>query len=318
MSTQKLPSNLFGPTMNDRILVEMLNKIESPTRRRIIIGNIMEFTERISVLLHLPPTPNRMTHALHFVSLEYQSAVAKLDKHILDGELYMRILGCIRSRKNSVSHRLINSMKMLSYKDLLPMIPGVKDADVLAVYPYGSRVYGTSKPRSDYDFIIITKNLTTDTLGLSNHIHATIYSLRDYEQRLREHEISILECMSLPRERMVKALVHPQLDTINLHTLRESISAKSSLSLVKAKKKLTLYDDKESKYIGLKSLFHSLRMIRFGSQIATHGRIIDYGECNELYDQMMNDPLDWDFLLEKYKPLHNKWMTEFRILAPKD
>lgn len=317
LDSRPLPSTLFGPTQNDIILVEMLNKMPL-TKRRRIIALIMEFTERINILLQIPPTSGRMRHALHFVELEYAHAVENLRKRVPDDEdLYMRVLGAIRARRKSVGHRLVNSMKMLSYKELLGLLDGISDKDVLAVYPYGSRVYGTSKPMSDYDFIIITKNITRDTLGLSNHVHATIYSLKDYMQRLEDHEISILECMSLPKEMMVKSLIHPQLKEINLEKLRHSISGKSSNSLVKANKKLKLYDDRQSHYIGLKSMFHSLRMIRFGIQIATHGKIVDYGECNELYDQMLNETLDWDFLFAKYKPYHNAWMTEFRELAPK-
>ena len=312
-----LPSNLLGPRQNDREVVIMLNKFTNVSKRRQVLNIILEFTERITALLYLPPTQRRMKHALHFVDLEYKWTIAKLRQHFTDEVLYMRVLGVIRARRASVNYRLINSMKMLSYKDLLSQLPDISDSDILAVYPYGSRVYGSSRAMSDYDFIIITKNLTQDTLTLNNHIHATMYSYKDYINRLDDHEISILECMSLPREMMVKAIVHPQLDFIDVEKLRVSISTKSSNSLVKAKKKITLYDDRESKYIGLKSLFHSLRMIRFAIQLARFGKIVDFGECNELYDQMLNEPLDWDYLLEKYKPIHNAWCTEFRVLSPK-
>jgi len=312
-----LPSNQLGPGENDREVVEILNKFTSVSKRRLLLGIILEFTERITALLYLPPTQRRMKHALHFVNLEYEWTLDKLKRHFPDQELYNRVLGVIRARRASVNHRLVNSMKMLSYKDLLSQLPGISDSDVLAVYPYGSRVYGTSKPMSDYDFIIITKNLTQDTLSINNHIHATMYSYSDYIDRMDDHEISILECMSLPREMMVKAIVHPQLDVIDVEKLRVSVSAKSSNSLVKAKKKITLYDDRESKYIGLKSFFHSLRMIRFAIQVARFGKIVDFGECNELYDQMLNEPLDWEYLVEKYKPIHKAWSTEFRTLAPK-
>lgn len=293
-----------------------LNRLPTMQMRRALVGLIMEFTERISVLLRIPPTPSRMSHALHFVDLEYAFTLAKISKRVTEPELYSRIIGCLRTRRKSVSHRLVNSMKMMSYKELMSQLPEINDSDILAVYPYGSRVYGTSKPISDYDFIIITKNLSQDTISLTNHVHATLYSHAEYIQRLDEHEISILECMSLPQEMMVKCIIHPQLAEIDSAKLRVSISSKSSNSWVKAMKKIKLYDDKQSNYIGLKSLFHSLRMIRFGIQIITHGKIVDFGECNELYDQILNDPLDWDYLSNKYKPIHNAWMSEFRTIAP--
>jgi hypothetical protein len=318
-----LPQNLFGPTKNDQILVEMLNVLPSITQRRNIVGQVMAFKQRANTLLYIPPTQSRMTHGLHLLQLDYQDTLSRFEKYC-SCEMYPRIKGVLRTIQNSVAYRLVNSMKMLGYKDLMAKLrikmgpQGIREEEVLAVYPYGSRVYGTARPMSDYDFIIITENTTTgEALGLSNHIHATIYSLADYQQQLRNHEISVLECMSLPREMMVKSLVHPQLEAIDVQVLRQSISAKSANSLVKAKKKIELYSDRTSQYIGLKSLFHSLRMIRFGMQVATHGRIVDYGECNELYFNMMQEPLNWPYLKEKYKALHNQWMTEFRELAPK-
>lgn len=321
--TDKLNSNLLGTSFNEIELVGMLNKLPVQKRRHLL-SIIMKFHERINTLLYVPPTATRMKHSLHFVDLEYQNTVFKLlrtlpNKHSdsKEQDLYERVLGVIRARRRFVTYRLVNSMKMLSYKELLSQLDGISDKDVLAVYPYGSRVYGTSKPMSDYDFIIITEDITRDTEALNNHVHATFYSYEDYMIRLNDHEITMLECMSLPKEMMVKSLVHPQLEGIKLGELRASISHKSSNSLIKASKKLMLYDDRQNHYIGLKSFFHSLRIIRFGIQVAKFGKIINYSECNELYEQIMSETPDWTSLIAKYKPVHEAWVKEFQALAPK-
>ncbi|KAL9646506.1 hypothetical protein ABK040_006565 [Willaertia magna] len=65
---------------------------------------------------------------------------------------------------------------------------------------------------------------------------------------------------------------------------RKPISAKSNNSFVKAKKKIIV--EKELK-IGLKSLFHSLRILHFGIQIAKHGKIINFEEATELYKDIV-------------------------------
>ena len=51
-------------------------------------------------------------------------------------------LFCKETKENRVNE-IINSLKI--------------EEDILAIYPYGSRVYGTASEVSDYDYIIVTK-----------------------------------------------------------------------------------------------------------------------------------------------------------------
>lgn len=102
---------------------------------------------------------------------------------------------------------------------------------------------------------------------------------------------------------------------MNLSKLREEISKRASNSFVKCKKKLTVETNEER--IGLKSLFHSLRMIDFGIQIAETGRIYDFTASNHyLYDIFEIGP-NWDKLKEKYQPIYNQLSSKFREVAPK-
>lgn len=316
----------FGTTEFHAKVSAAVESIAATSIRNKISKNLFKFQDRLQALLLIPPTRHRIQAARYFAALDFEKTVAMLKDFNLAPEVWMYVLGFLRETRKGTDLKLVNSLRMLGYQEVIHKLSNkmiekggvpLRETDVLAVYPYGSRVYGTSLPTSDYDFIIITKDTTVDTIGLSNNIHATIYSLAEYQKQLESHDISCLECMSLPLEKMVKAVVHPQLESINLGKLRESISAKSSNSLVKAKKKLTLYDDKQNHYIGVKSMYHALRMIRFAIQIAKHGKIVDYGECNDLYREMMALTPSWDILLEKYKPVHSQWMTEFRLLAPK-
>lgn len=194
--------------------------------------------------------------------------------------------------------------------------------NLIAVYPYGSRVYGNARKNSDYDFIIILKNKTNDQFS-DNLININYYTAEEHTQRLNDHEISALECFFLDQSLVIFDNMHPLNKvrhhfTFNLHlpTLRKSLAAKSSNSWVKAKKKLTVEKDYDLN-LGRKSLFHSFRIIDFGIQIATHNKIVDYGSCNALFNEIMNC-YTWDQMFETYKEKYNAICSEFRIVAPKD
>lgn len=194
--------------------------------------------------------------------------------------------------------------------------------DLIAVYPYGSRVYGTARKNSDYDFIVITSKKTNEQYS-DSLINVNFYTPEEHQNRLNEHEISALECYFLPKDQMLFDTSHPlnrkncARFTFNLDVtkLRHALSAKSSNSWVKAKKKLTVEKDYDLN-LGRKSLFHSIRIIDYGIQIATHKTIIDYGSCNALFEEIMNC-YSWTEMFDQYKERYNKICSDFRVLAPK-
>lgn len=186
------------------------------------------------------------------------------------------------------------------------------DANVVCIYPYGSRVYGNFHKNSDYDFICIIKFKKTEQFS-DNLINISFYTVAEHQQRLDDHEISALECQFL-KDNPFKAnhKFRFDLDTVKL---RHSLSAKSSNSWVKCKKKLTIPQDFDLN-IGRKSMFHSFRIIEFGIQIATHGKIVNYASCNDLYKEIMGY-YEWSDLFNTFKLRYNALLTEFRKLVAK-
>lgn len=100
---------------------------------------------------------------------------------------------------------------------------------------------------------------------------------------------------------------------LDLEQLRRSISGVVSNSWVKAKKKMAQGDD----YIGRKSMWHSLRILMFGIQVAKYGKIVDFSEANEYYDDIVKGNAPYSELVKVYKPIMNAKQSEFRVLCPK-
>jgi len=211
-----------------------------------------------------------------------------------------------------------DSTKEEIYQELLKRT-GYKDDQVIEAYMYGSRVYGNSRSDSDWDFIVIIKANQIHTEQFSdNLINVNFYYLHQHHQRINEHEPSALECVFLP-EKFILKLKDPNFYKSfkpDLVKLRHAFCAKSSNSWVKAKKKLTVpesYNDS----VGKKSLWHAIRIIFYGIQISTEGKITNYACCNGFYDNVMYCN-DWSELYEIYKTKYNETLTEFRKHAKKE
>jgi len=190
---------------------------------------------------------------------------------------------------------------------------GLRDQAVL-LFPYGSRVYGTASEKSDHDYLaVILEQSKIETGEEYRHgdtnIH--IYNHKDWQHQLNDHKIHTLEAYFLP-DGICRN--HFRLK-INLKLLRSTLSEKSSKSFVKAKKKI---DKEKDFYIGWKSLFHSLRILNFGAQIAETGAIHDYAAANHYWFDILHNPqYEWAYYEEKYKPIYNELATKFRKAAPK-
>lgn len=183
------------------------------------------------------------------------------------------------------------------------------DEPVLKTYQYGSRVYGCHNKDSDYDFIVIVES-DKDLYYSVNFpdCNFTVYSESMFIKRIQDHHISALECIfqnpSDPYRKYFK---------LDKEKLRRSISAVSSNSFVKCKKKLAQGDI----YIGKKSLFHSLRILGFGIQIALTGRIVNYSAYNHfLYRIIDMNTDDWLPYQNIFQPIFNKMKSNFRVFAP--
>lgn len=203
----------------------------------------------------------------------------------------------------------------MDYQELLQRA-NLNDNDILNVYQYGSRCYGSTHTASDWDFIVVTTNKPGEQFS-DNKINVSFQTPGEFQQRLDAHEISQLECHFLD-ERFVWKNTRQFPFKLALPKLRHALSAKASNSFIKAKKKREVPENRDL-VIAKKSLYHSFRIIEFGIQIATFGRIVDYHICHQLYkDIMYNYATDWKPLFDAYKQAHNELMSRFRVVAPKE
>ena len=226
---------------------------------------------------------------------------------------------------------------------LLPRIYSdlkVDETLVLNVYNYGSRVYGTHKPTSDYDIFIVMD--TTDppleffgdgyfykyNLHRGADYDVVIFSLENFKTLLRVHMLCAIECIFLPSEFMPVNKVELRSffmeEAFSIPALRKAIGHEASYSFNLAKKCISKQDlirprgterSPQDTYRGLKNLFHGIRYILFALQILTTKQVTDYHCANEYYFEIMTymDHTDWswDDLKARYAPIYKRLRHEF-------
>ncbi|KAL0483589.1 hypothetical protein AKO1_011433 [Acrasis kona] len=183
----------------------------------------------------------------------------------------------------------------------------------------------------------------------SESVDATIFREFSFLNAINYFYIPAIESLSLQTIPHIKSkyvwklTIDYKIPDINLahnkSLLRRSFSAVSDNSFVKCRKKITLHPEQE--YVGRKSLWHSLRILLFGCQVAEHNQIINFQEANALYKDIVVDeiPCDdlvfssvpppdnctsweqravwkWEQYKKKYTVMKNQLKSRFKSLAP--
>jgi hypothetical protein len=184
--------------------------------------------------------------------------------------------------------------------------------EVIAIYPYGSQVYGTANQFSDHDYIIVTKS-TLDSGAFKNNavsnanytVQGVVYSRSGFIHAINEYEIGAMECLSLEKEDVVLRKWPFKITKWVEKDMVKSIVKKASASRYIADKNAK-HDHREQ---AKKGMFHALRILYFGLQLKEHQKIVNFGECNDLYKEIMRidaddfDTRDW---YDKFDELKTK------------
>lgn len=172
--------------------------------------------------------------------------------------------------------------------------------DVLAIFPYGSQVYGTSDAKSDHDFIIVTKSATlpdgsfrasAPLTSKDYMIQGVLYSRGGFIDAINNYDIAALECLSLADEDVLLKKWPFKVSNWNEKAMVKKIISKASASRhVADQQSKTGYKDRAKK-----GMFHALRILHFGLQLKEHKKIVDFGACNEMYFKFKSiDPDEFD------------------------
>lgn len=184
------------------------------------------------------------------------------------------------------------------------------------VFRFGSHVYGSNDENSDEDFIVLVlyENPVSTRIEIDNQtVH--VYTMEIAQKYLNNHDVSLIETQC-------KYGIFGDFK-IDLGKLRSSFSAVANNSWVKGKKKLEVPADYDLRG-GLKSIFHSIRIMDYGVQIATHGTIKIWDNYNWLLKELnhLGETKHitelWEIINSRYLETYKQLKSEFRGLIPKN
>jgi len=187
-------------------------------------------------------------------------------------------------------------------------------AKILNEYIVGSHVYGTNNSDSDTDYLVVVDGepiVKEERLG-ENDFH--YISKAEFDHLLNINHIKAIETIYSPSKFILKEKYKPNFK-IDPIALRNTTSAICSNSWVKGKKKI---QDGEIN-IGLKSFFHSIRIMEFSCQLLLIDNIV-FDSMNWVWDELnalsnKNQDEILAIVDQQYKPMRNGIHTTFKELT---
>jgi predicted nucleotidyltransferase len=189
-------------------------------------------------------------------------------------------------------------MTNIPTKEEVIEIAQIHPLKVKNIYLFGSRVYGTARDNSDYDFILVGSALLAKDEKKSPKINVHIHTTDTFRDELMRHDIHNLECFFAPEWATLLVKEPFKEFQLNKNKLKQSVLSESWSSWHKAK--MSIQDG--NIYRGIKSLWHSLRMLQFGIDIAKNGRITQWDVANQMWFDELRDceEYEWSYFKEKY------------------
>jgi hypothetical protein len=193
----------------------------------------------------------------------------------------MNKLFCKQTKENRAIE-IINSLKI--------------EEEILACYPYGSRVYGTASENSDYDYIVVTKGAFLKSGAFKQNaissddrkIQGVLYSRTGFIDALNNYEMGAIECIFLDSSQVLLSKWPFRIQKWDTKEMADKVIQKASASWHIASRQ-----SKDGfKAIAKKGVFHSLRILMFGLQLKEYQTIYNYSEANELKTEIDRIPED--------------------------
>lgn len=184
--------------------------------------------------------------------------------------------------------------------ELVIKASGLHQSRIFNVYVFGSQVYETDGPLSDWDIIIVANNSVESVELREGPFNIHILTPDKFKSDLEWHKPNILECIWAPAFAKLKESIDYRHFSIDNKKLRHSILHTSFMSWKKYKSKI----NSSEYHIATKSLFHSIRLVMFGTQIMKFGKITNFCEANSIWRKLSEKrwtQSELDLLFEKFR-----------------
>jgi predicted nucleotidyltransferase len=214
---------------------------------------------------------------------------------------------------------------------------------LVALFRFGSRIYGTNTEESDHDFVCIVPNEDTDkrverkidkdemgggvgrdTDSEDKFIYKVSIDEHEYDLHLRtvaefqnlldEQDFPSIEAFFNPVEFELIDKHKPSfIYTIDKAKFRQKLGSYAHHTNCKAMKKIVVARDRDF-YVAKRSLFHSIKIYILGTRLISTGNLADFSglKIKDLFTEIMTlDEPEAKMTDEDAKTLWNNWDSSF-------
>jgi hypothetical protein len=197
-------------------------------------------------------------------------------------------------------------------KEILEKL-NIPENDVVNIYPYGSKVYGTDNEDSDDDFIIVYKAAMLPNGAFRNNaissadkkIQAVCYSRGGFQDAINNYEIGALECISLPDSMAIMKKWKFSIQRWEEKEMVKKIITKASASWHLAQ--LQFEDDEVE--MAKKGVYHAIRILYLGLQLKQFKKIVTFSEAKAIKEMVMKDE---NFSMKRWLDIRDDIMEKLR------
>jgi predicted nucleotidyltransferase len=168
---------------------------------------------------------------------------------------------------------------MMTIDDIIKA-SGLHKFKVHNIYVFGSRVYETHSDDSDWDIVVVANNSVEAIEIKSGDLNIHIYTPKKFQQDLDWHKPKNIECFFAPQWAKIQERIRFDFN-LNPIKLRHATLHTTNQSWKKCKSKLEAGDYPT----GIKSLFHSIRIPIFSTQLLEFNKI-DFFSSNYVWDKI--------------------------------
>lgn len=180
------------------------------------------------------------------------------------------------------------NLSMLTKQQIAKLV-ACDQSQICDIFLCGSRVYGCAKQDSDEDFVVVIEKLDArQDLIFRDDVNIIVHTTESFQDALKNHNMLALECFFADDQ---YHLCHGKMSykfKLDSKKLLQQVNEKSVSDVTKASK---IFD--KTPDLAKKKLYHSIRVLLFARQILQRGKIYDYGEANDLWEEIETRPGDW-------------------------
>eukprot|EP01080_Neovahlkampfia_damariscottae_P004881 gene4881-8475_t len=183
----------------------------------------------------------------------------------------------------------------------------IEEEDILAIYTYGSHVYGTNTKQSDWDYCVVVKDkikVPSSTIEFKS-IDFNLHNESKFKKDIQDHFMPVIENIFTTSKLKYEKIEYSKYFELDKAQLRIGVSSISSKCFHYAK---ILWNKENDLHKSKKNVFHSIRYLMEGIQILKEGKIIDYTVANDVFYDLMNTEF------EDFSEIKKKWMPKIKEL----